>query len=178
MKKQIILIFTFSIFIFGTASAQQQQSYESVPNQSNSNEKKTNLLKEKTVLTRISVNDKFSAGEIITSADFGKGFSFSVGLGTNFSFNPYVLSSYYGVTYVYPLNDKINLWASAGYQFILMGDTEFSTPYGTQTIEGASGGAITWQVGADFFINEKFGITAYSYEVKTLNIGIVFRKRR
>ena len=108
MKKRIVLIFTLLVIFFGTGSAQQQQFYESVPNQSNSNEKKADRTKPKVALSRFTVNDKFSAGEISNSLKIGAlyyGFDVSI----NFSFNPSVITYYPHATYVYSLNDKLNL---------------------------------------------------------------------
>jgi hypothetical protein len=177
MKKQIILIFTFSIFIFESASAQQQQSYESNPPEakSNINQNITNTGKFKNI-SRISVNDKFNVFDYQWDHKIG---ALYYGLSGSISSTiPFVATLYAHGAYIYPLNDKLNLWGSAGYMYTIIEEQNNYIPgYGLVTIPSASAGAITWQVGADFFISKKFGLTAYSYEVKSFFIGIVFRDK-
>lgn len=177
MKKQIVLIFTLLVIFLGTASAQQQQSYESNPPQSKSNinQNITNTGKIKSI-ARISVNDKFNVADFQWDAKIG---ALYYGVSGSASFTtPLVTTLYAHGTYIYPLNDKLNLWGSAGYAYTMIPSSSTYIPgYGTVTTPSTSAGAITWQVGADFFMSEKFGLTAYSYEVKSFYIGFVFRNK-
>lgn len=176
MKKQIVTIFTLLVFFSGTATAQQQQSYENDQPQakSNKNENITNTGKVKSI-TRITLNDKFNGFD--AQVDFKLG-AFYYGVSSSSSFTvPTVSGIYVYGKYCYPLSDKFNIWGSAGYALTRISDYTFNSGFGNVTIPSSTGGAITWQVGADIFMSEKFGVTAYSYELESFNIGVVFRSK-
>ena len=167
--KKLILYWAFSV-LYGAASAQVNERSENntVPI-SKVEQQEENV----SGTFRLATNDSFKwfDGQI----DFKLSKLIYLGLSYNTSTN-----SEFKVSTLYPYlaarfsplhTNRITFWANAGYAYSR--SSEYSTSYGK--IPSTSYSDFSWQIGAEYYLSNTFGITLYSPELDVLAFGIVFR---
>lgn len=124
----------------------------------------------------IAFDDKFNAYEV--NFLFRIKGDFLIGLSGSQTFDVPKITSFYGnLTYKNEVAKDFNLWGSVGYKyFVIEGYTYLGVfPYSYE-VPSTSGSDITWQIGSDYFIvPDSFGITVYSYELKSFFFGLIYK---